>query len=175
MSDSSNETGAPDTVVWYKSAVIRGLLTVFVTQAIARLHLGAYLTNSEEVVNAIMDLISTAALAYAAHGRISKPNPPVTLIRRTAIVTDTTPPNLGQQLLEFLKLDVVTSLGQPLVAFLQAVQAKPDPLNVAAQYTLLTAAVLAQAPAMESTLIAQVAGALQARVQALLTKAQAGG
>ena len=74
-------------IPWYRSAVLQGLLTVVVSQSVARLQSHYHIDFSimdvsvTDVVNWLMDMISAAALAYAAHGRIAKPTPPVTLTK----------------------------------------------------------------------------------------------
>ena len=82
-----------DSIPWYKSAVLRGFLTAFFTQAIARVAsryhidlpaLSAAGINPDLLTQMTLDGISALALAYGAHGRITKPNPPITLTKKQA-------------------------------------------------------------------------------------------
>ena len=90
MADPDN---IPAAAPWYKSAVLRGILVVLFTQVLARLathfHLdSATLTalgiNPDALAQMTLDGISAAALAYAAHGRVVKPLPQVTLTQKQA-------------------------------------------------------------------------------------------
>lgn len=70
-------------IPWYKSAVLRGLLVIVVTQGIARaqalwkIDVTVFGLDVNSIVSWLMDLISAGAAAYAAHGRIIKPTPPI--------------------------------------------------------------------------------------------------
>lgn len=64
-------------VPFYQSPVLRGILTVVVTQAFARLyqhyHLdtGSYGLTANDTVSWIMDVLSAAALYYAGHKHVA--------------------------------------------------------------------------------------------------------
>lgn len=87
-------------IPWYKSAVLRGVLVAIFTQAIARIagkyhidiaQLTALGINPDALAQMVLDGISTAALAYAAHGRVVKPNPPITLTKKQADAANAAP------------------------------------------------------------------------------------
>ena len=76
-------TDTPDSIPWYKSAVLRGILIATVSQVLLRiktkfnLDLSAYGVDANSATELLLEAISAASLAYAAHGRIAKPNPPI--------------------------------------------------------------------------------------------------
>lgn len=78
----------------------------------------------------------------------------------------------GQALLAIIESDILTSAGGPLLQFLQKVQANPTPLNTAAQWIALQGALVGSLPTMETTLAAQILGALQAKLEAAITAAE---
>jgi hypothetical protein len=95
MSTAQNDSkpATPAFVPWYKTAVFRGILVTFFTQAIARVAsqyhiditaLSALGINPDWLAQVTLDGISTLALAYAAHGRAKKPLPAVTLTKKQA-------------------------------------------------------------------------------------------
>lgn len=94
---STSDPLAPAAIPWYRSAVLRGILTIIVTQLISRItaqyHIDASLfgLNIADVVNWLMDAISAGAAAYAVHGRVAKPVPPVTLTKTDADKANLTP------------------------------------------------------------------------------------
>lgn len=75
-----------DTIPWYKSRVLQGLIASAVTGILAHFHLSSYFTSADisGIVDWIMDGISFAALVYAAHGRVTKPSPPVAISKAAA-------------------------------------------------------------------------------------------
>lgn len=88
-----NLAPAPAAIPWYKTAVLRGILITFFTQAIARVAgkyhidvaaLSALGINADLLAQMTLDGISALALAYAAHGRVVKPLPAVTLTKKQA-------------------------------------------------------------------------------------------
>lgn len=88
-----NVTPAPTAVPWYRTAVLRGILITFFTQVIARVAgkyhidiaaLSALGVNADLLAQMTLDGISAIALAYAAHGRVVKPLPAVTLTKKQA-------------------------------------------------------------------------------------------
>ena len=62
---------------WYKSRIIQGLLTVFVTQVVKHvtdhyhIDLTVWGTAVPDIVNGTMDGIGFVALAWAGHARVS--------------------------------------------------------------------------------------------------------
>ncbi len=79
----------------------------------------------------------------------------------------------GQAILAVLESDLLTTAGEPLLAFLTSIKTNPSPLNVAAQWIALQGALVGALPGLESTLASQIIGALQAKLQAAITAAQA--
>lgn len=88
-------------VAWYRSRILQGLLTVLVTQMISRVQAQYHLDLAvmgfgvNDIVSWLMDLISAAALTYAAHARVapSVPIPPVvTLTKSEADKVNLVPP-----------------------------------------------------------------------------------
>jgi hypothetical protein len=74
----------PASVPWYKSAVLRGLIVIVISQGLRiikdRYHIDLTLSgiSADGIATWLLDIVSAVAVAYAAHGRISKPNPPIT-------------------------------------------------------------------------------------------------
>lgn len=72
----------PAAIPWYKSTILRGVLTIVVTQVLAhaqaQFHFDAQVMglNVNDVVGYIMDLISAGALAYMTHGRVTQKSTP---------------------------------------------------------------------------------------------------
>jgi hypothetical protein len=68
----------PSAIPWYNSTVLRGILTIVVTQAVSRVQAQYHIDFTvlglgvNEIVAWIMDVISAAALAYMAHGRVTQ-------------------------------------------------------------------------------------------------------
>ena len=94
MSTPQDNVNAPPAAIpWYKTAVIRGILIAFFTQVIAgvarKFHmdvagLAAIGLDANTLTEIVLDGISTAAAAYALHGRVVKPLPAVTLTKKGA-------------------------------------------------------------------------------------------
>ncbi len=79
----------PAAMPWYKSTVLRGVLTIVVTQIVshaqAQYHFDTQLLGLgvNDIVSWVMDLIS--ALAYMTHGRVTqKSAPTITASQSTA-------------------------------------------------------------------------------------------
>lgn len=79
----------------------------------------------------------------------------------------------GQAILAVLESDLLTSAGEPLLAFLTSTKANPSPLNVAAQWIALQGALIGALPGLESTIATQIIAALQAKLQSAITAAEA--
>lgn len=68
----------PAAIPWYNSTILRGILTIVVTQVIGRLQSQYHIDTTllglsvNDFVSWIMDIISAAALAYMARGRVSQ-------------------------------------------------------------------------------------------------------
>lgn len=81
---------APAAIPWYKSHILQGILTVVVTQVIAKVaslyHIDFAVLGLDvnSIVEWLMNIISAAAVAYATHARVTKPIPPVTLTKTEA-------------------------------------------------------------------------------------------
>lgn len=75
---------APAPIPWYRSAVLQGLLVAAATQVLLKIKnqynidLSVYGIDASSLASWVLNIISAAALTYAAHGRIAKPLPPVT-------------------------------------------------------------------------------------------------
>jgi hypothetical protein len=78
---------APAAIPWYKSHVLQGILVAVIAQGILRLkaqfgidlsQYAAFGLDANGIAMWIMDIISAAALSYAARARVSKPMPAVT-------------------------------------------------------------------------------------------------
>lgn len=76
-----------NSIPWYRAAVLRGILIAVISQVIARVQARYHIdfavlgVNANTIVDWLMDMIAAGALAYASHGRITKPLPPVTLTK----------------------------------------------------------------------------------------------
>jgi hypothetical protein len=85
------------TIPWYKSRILQGLLTILITQLIAKItslwHIDFAVLGLDvnSVVEWLMNIISAAAVAYATHARVTKPIPPVTLTKTEADKANLTP------------------------------------------------------------------------------------
>lgn len=79
----------------------------------------------------------------------------------------------GQAILAILESDLLTSAGEPLLAFLTSVKANPSPLNVAAQWVALQGAFVGALPGLEQTVATQIIGALQTKLMAAIQAAEA--
>lgn len=77
---------------WYKSRILRGLLTIVVTQLIAKItaqyHINFAILGLDinSIVEWLMNLISAGAVAYATHARVapSVPIPPVITLTKAS-------------------------------------------------------------------------------------------
>lgn len=88
---------APVAIPWYKSHILQGILTVVVTQLIAKVtslyHIDFAVLGLDvnSIVEWLMNIISAAAVAYATHARVTKPIPLVTLTKIGADKVNTMP------------------------------------------------------------------------------------
>jgi len=75
-----------NTIPWYKSRILQGILASLVSQALARSNLASVISSDQAlaIINWGLDGISAAALAYATHARVTKPSPPVSLTKASA-------------------------------------------------------------------------------------------
>lgn len=77
------EVNKLDPIPWYHSAVLRGILIATVSQLLLRVKtkfnvdLSLYGVDANGATELLLDAMTAAALAYSAHGRIAKPNPPI--------------------------------------------------------------------------------------------------
>jgi hypothetical protein len=77
-------------IPWYRSHILQGILTVVVTQLIAKItalwHINFALFGLDvnSIVEWLMNIISAAAVAYATHARATKPIPPITFTQTGA-------------------------------------------------------------------------------------------
>jgi hypothetical protein len=83
----ADQTPAPAAIPWYRAAVLQSLLVIVFTQVLARVAahfhidvaaLSALGIDPNALTQWTLDGISALAIAYAAHGRISKPLPAIT-------------------------------------------------------------------------------------------------
>lgn len=96
MADDQQPTPAPAAaappaaIPWYKSAVLRGILVCVIAQIGARVkakyHIDfeMYGVTADSAAQWVLDTLSAAAIAYAAHGRVARPLPIVTRTRAAA-------------------------------------------------------------------------------------------
>lgn len=70
----------PTAIPWYKSAVLRGLIVIVITQTLTHFKLVSQFTSTDigSFVDGLLSVISYLAAAYAAYSRVSKPNPTIT-------------------------------------------------------------------------------------------------
>jgi MFS superfamily sulfate permease-like transporter len=78
------------TIPWYQSKIIRRLALSIATQVIAATHLTQYFTDINVGI-----LVGIAYAAWALHGRVTKPVPPVALTQAKADIANTIPTNTG--------------------------------------------------------------------------------
>lgn len=78
----------------------------------------------------------------------------------------------GQAILAVLESDLLTTAGEPILAFLTSLKANPTPLNAAAQWVALQGALVGALPGLEQTLATQIIGALQAKLVAAISAAE---
>lgn len=87
----------PAAIAWYRSHILQGILTVVVSQVIAKVTAQYHIDfavlglDVNSVVEWLMNIISAAAVAYATHARVTKPIPPVTLTKTEADKANTAP------------------------------------------------------------------------------------
>lgn len=80
-----NPSTPPTSIPWYQSAVLKGLLIAALTQLLVQLKhkynidLSVYGVDVNDIAVWLMNIVGAAAVAYAAHGRVSKPLPQVRL------------------------------------------------------------------------------------------------
>lgn len=97
---------APMAAPWYKSAVFKGLITILsalavkiLTQVLKKyqidLDLGLIGVSADTLADWLMDAVIPAAVAYAAHGRVSKPLPQITLTKSAAEAINATAPTVN--------------------------------------------------------------------------------
>lgn len=66
----------PAAIPWYNSTVLRGILTIIVTQLVGRLQTQYHIDTTvlglgvNDIVGWVMDLFSAGALAYMTRGRL---------------------------------------------------------------------------------------------------------
>ncbi len=79
-----------NTIPWYRSKILQGILTSIVAQVLARSKLSSIITSDQavQIIDFALDSISGAALAYAAHARVTKPIPPVSISKASADATN---------------------------------------------------------------------------------------
>jgi hypothetical protein len=94
----NDQQDAPVAIPWYKSAVLRGILIAVLTQVLDKvqiryhMNLSVFGLNAQDVADWAMDAITAAAVGYAAHGRVTKPSPVVTLTKAKADTINVQPP-----------------------------------------------------------------------------------
>lgn len=81
-----NETTA---LPWYRSRILQGLLTILVSQAVARVqaqfHIDFMGMSVTDIVNWLMDAITAGAIYWATHARVAPavPIPPVVTLTKS--------------------------------------------------------------------------------------------
>lgn len=80
----------PAAIPWYNSVVLRGIVTIVVTQIVSRLQQQYHIDTTvlgfgvNDIVSWIMDVISAGALAYMTHGRVVQKSSPVITASQSA-------------------------------------------------------------------------------------------
>ena len=82
----------PVAIPWYRSRIMQGLLTVFVTQLVKHVQshynidVSIWGTAVPDIVNGVMDGVGVAALAWAGHARVAPqvPIPQVVTLTKAA-------------------------------------------------------------------------------------------
>jgi hypothetical protein len=71
---------------WYKSATFQGVIAILVARILAHCNLSGVITSDQgvQLVNGVLDAVIPVALAWIAHGRVSKPLPTLTLTKAAA-------------------------------------------------------------------------------------------
>lgn len=78
----------PVAVPFYKSRILQGILTIVITQLVARIqsryHVDFMGISVTDIVNWVMDALSTAGAYWAAHARVASdvPIPPVVTLTK---------------------------------------------------------------------------------------------
>jgi hypothetical protein len=89
-----------DVIPWYKSAILKGILVAVSGQVIKAVTdhyhiqsdtLAALGIDPNGLADWIMNILSSAAAAYAVHARVAKPVPPVTLTKAAADAANSAP------------------------------------------------------------------------------------
>lgn len=86
----------PTAVPWYKSKVLQGILVTLVLQILSRTKFASFFSSDDvtAIVGYIFDAISAGSLFYAAHARVTKPNPAVVSSQAKADAINTAMQNL---------------------------------------------------------------------------------
>lgn len=77
-------------IPWYKSRILQGLLTIVVSQIVARVqaqfHVDFMGISVTDIVNWLMDAITAGAVYWATHARVvpAVPIPPVVTLTKSA-------------------------------------------------------------------------------------------
>lgn len=84
------EASFPAAIPWYRSTVLRGVLTIAATQFVGRLQTRYHIDTSvvglgvNDIVSWAMDAISAGALAYMARNRVTQKASPVITATKAA-------------------------------------------------------------------------------------------
>ena len=78
------------TIPWYQSQIIRRLALSIAVQILAATHLAKYFTgvNLSVLVDDLLEAVGIAYAAWALHGRVTKPVPPVALTKAKADIAN---------------------------------------------------------------------------------------
>lgn len=88
----------PVALPWYRSRILQGLLTIVVSQLVARIqtqfHIDFMGMSVTDIVNWLMDAITAGAVYWATHARLAPqvPIPPVVTLTKSAADQLNTPP-----------------------------------------------------------------------------------
>ena len=82
-----------DTIPWYKSQVLQGILVAMITHALVRLHIAQRFAPDQvaEFVNDTLDMLGFVYAASAAYHRVRSPLPPVAINKAAADAANTKP------------------------------------------------------------------------------------
>jgi hypothetical protein len=81
---------SPAAIPWYRSRILQGLLIAALVQGLGilkrqyHIDLSIYGLDANSIASWLMDALSAAAIAYAAHARVTLPMPMVTGSRASA-------------------------------------------------------------------------------------------
>jgi len=98
---NDRQQDAPVAIPWYKSAVLKGIIIAVLTQVLDKIqiryhmNLSVFGLDAQVIADWAMDAISAAAMGYAAHARVVKPSPVVTLTKAKADAVNIQPPPLA--------------------------------------------------------------------------------